>query len=62
MEDNDRKKILDNINDLVKYTKYDILVKKCLEKKFFFPQMIEEIEVCLKKTLIIFIEKENNIF
>lgn len=50
MEENDRKKILDNINDIIKYTKYGKLVEKCIEKKLLFPQMIEEIEVILYET------------
>lgn len=48
MEENDRKKILNNLNNLVKCTNYDILVEKCLENKLLFPQMIEEIEVGFK--------------
>lgn len=44
MEESDRKKILDNINALIKHTKYDKLVEKCLPP-LLFPHMIEQIEV-----------------
>lgn len=45
MEKEHRRIILDNISELIKLTKYDILMKKCLDRKIMFPVMKSEIEV-----------------
>lgn len=45
MEKEHRRIILDNICELIKLTNYDLLMKKCLERKIMFPIMKSEIEV-----------------
>lgn len=45
MEKEHRRIILDNISELIKLTNYEILMKKCLDRKIMFPIMKSEIEV-----------------
>lgn len=45
MEKEHRRVILDNIGELIKLTNYEILMKKCLDRKIMFPIMKSEIEV-----------------
>lgn len=45
MEKEHRRIILDNISELIKLTNYDLLMKKCLDRKIMFPIMKSEIEV-----------------
>lgn len=45
MNNNERKLILSNVIDLVRYTDYKTLMKCCLEKKVLFDVMCEIIEV-----------------
>lgn len=45
MEKEHRRIILDNISELIKLTNYEILMRKCLDRKIMFPIMKSEIEV-----------------
>lgn len=45
MEKEHRRIILDNISELIKLTNYDLLMRKCLDRKIMFPIMKSEIEV-----------------
>lgn len=44
MEKEHRRIILDNISELIKLTNYDLLMRKCLDRKIMFPVMKSEIE------------------
>lgn len=45
MEQEHRTKILCNIDKLVKFTNYDILVRACLEQQLLFKVMVDKIQV-----------------
>lgn len=45
MEKEHRRIILDNIGELIKFTNYKQLMKRCLDRKIMFPIMETEIEV-----------------
>lgn len=45
MEDADRDKILRNIDKLIQFTKYDVLMKQCIDRGLLFDVMKETIEV-----------------
>lgn len=47
MDQNDRDKILNNINRLIEVTDYDLLIDECLNRNILFPQMKEKIEVSI---------------
>lgn len=47
MDQNDRDKILNNINRLIEVTDYDLLIEECLNRNILFPQMKEKIEVSI---------------
>lgn len=49
MEKEHRRIILDNISELIKLTNYDVLMRKCLDRKIMFPIMKSEIEVNFKQ-------------
>lgn len=45
MEQDHRNKILNNLDRLVQYTKYDVLVEACLEHQLLFRVMVDRIQV-----------------
>lgn len=45
MEQEHRTKILSNIDKLVKFTNYDVLVKACLDQQLLYKVMVDKIQV-----------------
>lgn len=59
MEKEHRRIILDNISELIKLTNYDILMRKCLDRKIMFPIMKSEIEVSVWSLALSHSDKEH---
>jgi hypothetical protein len=56
MDESDRQIILDNLDELMRKTQYDILLRECLDRKMLTKRMVELNQVVL---LAFVLEKSN---